>query len=78
MVKKFLGKKYIIFISIIIFLVCFSYFENNNIVISKYNVKSSKLPKAFNNFKIVQISDLHNKIFYKDNNILVKKKITKA
>lgn len=73
MVKKFLDRKYIIFISIIIFLVCFSYFENNNIVISKYNVKSSKLPKAFNNFKIVQISDLHNKIFYKDNNTLVKK-----
>ncbi|MGH4123461.1 MAG: metallophosphoesterase [Clostridium sp.] len=73
MVKKFLGRKYIIFISIIIFLVCFSYFENNNIVISRYNVESSKLPKAFNNFKIVQISDLHNKIFYKDNNTLVKK-----
>ncbi|MBU3144075.1 metallophosphoesterase [Clostridium sp. CF012] len=73
MVKKCLGKKYIIFIFIIIFIICFSYFENNNIVISKYNVKSNELPKSFNNFKIVQISDLHNKIFYKDNNTLVKK-----
>lgn len=73
MVKKFSGKKYIIFISIIIFLGCFLYFENNSIVISKYNVKSNKLPKVFDNFKIVQISDLHNKVFYKDNNTLVKK-----
>jgi len=73
MVNKFLSKKYTIFISIIMFLVCFLYFENNNIVISKYNVKSNKLPKVFDNFKIVQISDLHNKVFYKDNNTLVKK-----
>ncbi len=73
MIKKFSSKKYIIFVSIIILLVCFLYFQNNSIVISKYNVESSKLPKDFNNFKIVQISDLHNKVFYKDNNILVKK-----
>jgi hypothetical protein len=37
MIKRFLLKKHIIFIGIIVFLVCFSYFENNNIVISKYN-----------------------------------------
>jgi predicted MPP superfamily phosphohydrolase len=73
MVKKISGKKYIIFISTIIFLGCFLYFENNNIVISKYNIESNKLPKVFDNFKIVQISDLHNKVFYKDNNTLVKK-----
>jgi predicted MPP superfamily phosphohydrolase len=73
MIKKFLLKKHIILLGIIVFLVCFSYFENNNIVISKYNIKSSTLPKGFNGFKIVQISDLHNKVFYKDNNTLVKK-----
>ena len=73
MVKKFLGKKYTILIAIIIFLGCFSYFENNNIVISKYNIKSNNLPEVFNNFNIVQISDLHNKVFYKDNSTLVKK-----
>jgi len=73
MIKKFLNKKNIILIAIIAVLVCFSYFENNNIVISKYDIKSETLPKAFNNFKIVQISDLHNKVFYKDNNTLVAK-----
>lgn len=73
MIKKFLLKKHIKLIAIIVFLVCFSYFENNSIVISKYDVKSETLPVAFNNFKIVQISDLHNKVFYKDNNTLVAK-----
>lgn len=78
-VKEFLGEKYTRFISIIVLLFCFLYFENNNIVISKYNIKSNKLPKVFDNFKIFQISDLHNKVSYKDNNTLVKKnKITKS
>lgn len=73
MIKRFLVKRYIILIVVIVFIVCFSYFENNSIVISKYNIESETLPEAFNNFKIVQISDLHNKIFYKDNNTLIAK-----
>ena len=73
MIKKSRGKKYMVAIFIIIFLSCFSYFQNNSILISKYNVKSNKLASAFDNFKIVQISDLHNKVFYKDNKTLVKK-----
>jgi predicted MPP superfamily phosphohydrolase len=68
----FRKKKPIIFI-VILFLVWFSYFENNAIVISNYGVKSDRLPKSFENFKIVQISDLHNKVFYKDNSSLVSK-----
>ncbi|WP_291635875.1 metallophosphoesterase [Clostridium sp.] len=73
MINRIFCEKYIILIAIIIFLVFFSYFENNNIVVSKYNIKSSMLPKAFDNFKIVQISDLHSKVFYKDNNTLTNK-----
>ena len=73
MIKKLHYKKQIIFITIIVFLLSFLYFENNNIVISNYHIKSKTLPKVFNNFKIVQISDLHNKVFYKDNNTLVAK-----
>jgi predicted MPP superfamily phosphohydrolase len=73
MIKNKTCKKFFILIVIITVLVCFSYFENNSIVISKYNIKSETLPKAFDNFKIVQISDLHNKVFYKDNNSLVSK-----
>ncbi|MFD3158037.1 metallophosphoesterase [Haloimpatiens sp. FM7330] len=73
MLKEFLYKKSTILICIIIFLLLFSYFENNSIVVSKHTIKSNKLPKKFNNFKIVQISDLHNKVFFNNNNSLVKK-----
>ena len=38
-----------------------------------YEVKNSKIPKVFDNFKIVQISDLHNRSFGVDNNILLEK-----
>jgi len=39
------------------------YYGNNHIAISKYNITSSKIPKAFNGFKILQLSDLHSKSF---------------
>jgi predicted MPP superfamily phosphohydrolase len=38
--------------------------------ISRYTVLHKNLPKAFDGFKIVQLSDLHNKTFNKDNNLL--------
>lgn len=50
-----------------------SYLENNNIVISKYMIKKNNLPKEFNNFKILQISDLHSKVFSGNNDYLVSK-----
>ncbi len=49
------------------------YDSNNNIDISEYKIKSNKIPMEFNNFKILQLSDLHNKKFGKDNKILVDK-----
>jgi predicted MPP superfamily phosphohydrolase len=36
-------------------------------VISHYSVACKELPKAFDGFKIVQLSDLHNKVFDKNN-----------
>lgn len=47
----------------------FDYF-NNHLTTSKYNIKSDKIPASFNNFKIVQISDLHEKLFGENQNIL--------
>ena len=37
--------------------------QNNHILINKINYKNKKIPKAFDGFKILQISDLHNKDF---------------
>lgn len=47
-------------------------YEMNNIEIAEYIIKNKKIPKEFNDYKIVQISDLHNKSFGKDNYRLVK------
>ncbi len=43
------------------------YISNNCLKITKYNIKSEKLPNEFDNFKIVQISDVHSRIFGEKN-----------
>jgi len=54
-------KYLILFLSVVsIFLV----WQNNDIVITKHNYINNKLPNEFNGFKILHISDLHNKNFH--------------
>lgn len=58
----------VVFISV--FIICFLVWGNNSIQTSKYKYSHPELPEAFDGFKIVQISDLHNKDF---GNQLIKK-----
>lgn len=48
-------------------------YKSEDIEIASYEVQNRKIPKVFNEFKIVQISDLHNRSFGTDNNILLEK-----
>lgn len=62
-----------IFVSIIIFIMCISYIISLfKIDVSKYEVVSNKIPKSFNGFKILQLSDIHNRKFNKDNKKVIK------
>lgn len=66
-------RKVLIFIIVCVFTLVFLYFENNFITITKITIKSPKLPDAFDGYKIVHLSDLHNKGFGKGQKYLVKK-----
>jgi predicted MPP superfamily phosphohydrolase len=43
------------------------YVDNTLIQVSKYEINSDKIPKEFNKFKIVHLSDFHNYGFRRDN-----------
>ena len=63
----------IVFIDIVIVLIIISYIISLfKIDISKYELISSKIPKEFDGFKILQLSDLHNRKFNRDNTKLIK------
>ena len=66
--------KIIILISIILlFLISlYLHFENNYLQVSNYTIENNKIPKAFNGFKIAQISDFHNTKSKKLTNDLIK------
>lgn len=46
---------------------------NCAITVTNYTLTCSKLPEAFEHYRIVQVSDLHNTAFGKDNQTLLKK-----
>lgn len=59
-----LDKRNIIIIIISILLITLGiwiYLTNTNITTTKLTIKNEKIPKDFNNYKIVEIADLHNK-----------------
>ncbi len=69
-------KKRMILALIAIFLsgiTCFLIWQDNSIVVTRSQYVSPKLPDAFDGFTIVQISDLHNKSFGKDQQRLLRR-----
>lgn len=56
----------------VVLLILFFYWQNNDIVITKSVYSASGVPKAFDGFKILQVSDLHNKQFGKNQSELMK------
>lgn len=66
-------KLFIEFSVFFIVVAIFCFWQNNSIVISNYTHHSRKIPPAFHGYKILHISDLHNKMFGKNQDYLIKK-----
>lgn len=66
-------KRIILFIVTLIGMSVFLYVQNNLISITRVDITSSKIPSTFKGFKILQISDLHNKKFGNNQETLIQK-----
>ncbi len=59
-------------IIILLILIVFSVWQNNSITTTQIEISNSQIPDAFDEFTIVQISDLHNKVFRTNQSSLLK------
>lgn len=55
---------------ILLLLLGFCVYENNHLVVTEYTYQNAQIPEALNDYRIVQISDLHNARFGADNHRL--------
>lgn len=69
--KKYSKRKCIIAVMVAVIVCIFCYYENNHLVVSEYTYMSDKVAQEFDGFRIVHISDLHNKLFGKGNERLI-------
>ncbi len=69
--RKIPHKKILILILIIIILIPFCLYQNKHLVITTYTYESEKLGADLDGYRIVQISDLHNAEFGKENKKLL-------
>ena len=66
--------KTILILICIFILICIYLSHNiNTLEIAQYTIKNKKIPKEFDGYNIVQISDLHSKSFGKNNIKLLQK-----
>lgn len=58
--RLFFSRRTIIFLSLAVVLSVYLFYGNTVVTVSRYDVRSEKIPPDFDGFRIVQISDLHN------------------
>lgn len=57
----------------VLFLIAFAFYQNNAIEKTYLTYKSNAIPQGFNDYRIIHISDLHNKAFGERQERLLKK-----
>lgn len=70
---KFIRNKLFFSILILIIIILLIIVYNKKLVVSNITYSNSKIPSAFNGYKILQVSDLHNAEFGKNQTTLIKK-----
>ncbi|WP_430481672.1 metallophosphoesterase [Rossellomorea marisflavi] len=66
-------KKWVVLSGIVLVLGLFCYVQNNALVTTNLEIESSKIPEAFNGYRIVQLSDLHGKSFGSNQDRLIQR-----
>lgn len=64
--------KVLLILLVIVCFFIFFYYENNHLVVTEYHYRNAKISDTLNGYRIVQLSDIHNKVFGKDNQGLLK------
>ncbi|MEG1256516.1 metallophosphoesterase [Clostridium sp.] len=64
--------KLLLLMTILICVIIFCYLQNNAIVLTDIKYINSKIPNNFNGYKILHVSDLHNKEFGNNQKNLIK------
>lgn len=62
-----------IFLIVIIMFLLYVRFENTNLEVTHYTIKSKKIPNNFSGTSFVVLADLHNNLFGKNNKVLIEK-----
>jgi len=70
--KKIFGRRIVVSLLIICLFVPFAVWQTNSIEVTEFTYANPKIPADFEGFKIVQLSDVHNKSFGKDQSKLLK------
>lgn len=73
-IKKNKKKLVLLILLIVLAVIAVSiYLDNSLLQVTQYTVTSERIPQSFNNFKILQLSDLHSASFGEENRTLLKK-----
>jgi len=65
------GKIMLVILSIAVVIVAYTIYDNNRVVVREQVVYIKNLPQEFDDFRILQISDLHGRYFGKDQSQLI-------
>lgn len=71
-IKKIIRRGIYFCIIILLFLIIYTHWDNNRVIIVEQSISIEKLPNDFEDFKILQITDLHERVFGEKQQKLIK------